>query len=144
MKNFNLLFAIIFFASILINGCATKGSDNYDAGVNFFREMKYNDAITAFQKAVVAEDNLVYNEPRDWLLPAREYLGDIYLTMGLYPQAIAIFKEDLRINPSNGWSLTGLKIAYQASGDTQALKQTEADLAIGWQISDIPISKPVF
>ena len=34
------------------------------------------------------------------LLPSREYLGDIYLKMGLYTQAIAVFKEDLKINPS--------------------------------------------
>jgi tetratricopeptide (TPR) repeat protein len=119
-------------------------AENILSGVIAEQKNQNTVAIASFQKAVVAEDNLIYNEPRDWLLPAREYLGDMYLRMGLFPQAIVIFKEDLKINPTNGWSLTGLKIAYQATGDQKALKQTDADLSVGWQIRDLPINRPVF
>ncbi|MEJ7740972.1 MAG: hypothetical protein WKF97_26440 [Chitinophagaceae bacterium] len=32
-----------------------------------------DEAPIAYQQAVAAEDELIYNEPRDWLLPARHF-----------------------------------------------------------------------
>ncbi|HYC27709.1 MAG TPA: tetratricopeptide repeat protein, partial [Chitinophagaceae bacterium] len=67
-----------------------------------------NGAVEYFQKAVELEDALVYNEPRDWLLPARQYLGSALLKANKFAEAEAVYKKDLVINPANGWSLTGL------------------------------------
>jgi len=102
------------------------------------------EAIAAFQKAVSAEDSLIYNEPRDWPLPARQYLGNILLKKGAYREAILVFNKDLQINPLNGWSLTGLKLAFTADHDQEALRKVEEQLRTAWQIRDLPIERPVF
>jgi tetratricopeptide (TPR) repeat protein len=101
-------------------------------------------AIQHFQEAVNAEDHLIYNEPRDWLLPARHYLGNALLNAGRYNEAIAVLQQDLVINPNNGWAITGLQTAFQhlnRSGDILAAKQR---LKNAWLIKDIEITKPVF
>lgn len=102
------------------------------------------DAVASFTKAVQAEDGMTYNEPRDWLLPARHYLGDALLKAGRYSEAIAVLKKDLENNPANGWALTGLDIAYK-----QLKKITEANAAKKrlhdvMLASDIVISSVVF
>jgi hypothetical protein len=58
--------------------------------------------------------------------------------------AIAVFKKDLEINPMNGWSLTGLKLAYKALNNNFALRQVNTDLAIAWQIRDVEIQRAVY
>ena len=113
-------------------------------GVLAEQQHRYPAAREAFQKAVAAEDALIYDEPRDWLLPARQYLGDLLLKMGDYKEAIQVFDRDLQINPLNGWSLTGLRIAYEALKDKQALQRVNASLAIAWQIRDYPVNRPVY
>jgi len=67
-----------------------------------------NTAITLFTAAAAKEDALIYDEPKDWLLPAREYLGTALLTAGNPAKAAVIFKEDLKENPNNHWALHGL------------------------------------
>ena len=65
-------------------------------------------AITHFQKAVVLEDALVYDEPRDWPIPARAFLGNAVLKKN--PAAAEkIFRQDLKIYPYNFWATIGLK-----------------------------------
>jgi tetratricopeptide (TPR) repeat protein len=105
---------------------------------------QYPIARAALEKAVSAEDALIYDEPRDWPLPARQYLGDLLLKMGDRTGAISVFKKDLQINPMNGWSLTGLKLAYEGLNNKKALQQVNADLAIAWQIKDRQIQRPVY
>jgi hypothetical protein len=68
-------------------------------------------AINYLQKAVSEEDAMVYNEPKDWLLPARHYLGAAFMSVNQFSKAEKIFKEDLKLNPKNVWELAGL---YQA------------------------------
>jgi tetratricopeptide (TPR) repeat protein len=102
------------------------------------------EAISAFQKAVLAEDSLVYNEPRDWPLPARQYLGNSLLNKGAYREAIVVFNKDLQINPLNGWSLTGLKLAFMANHDPESLRKVVEQLKRAWQIRDLSIERPVF
>jgi len=114
------------------------------AGVLAGQRGQYPVAKAALEKAVTAEDALIYDEPRDWPLPARQYLGDLLLKMGDRTRAIAVFKKDLQINPMNGWSLTGLKLAYEAVNNKRALQQVNADLAIAWQIRDRQIERPVY
>ena len=78
-----------------------KGELYYAAGKN-------EDAITAFKAAVNEEDKLIYREPQEWLLPARQYLGAYLLKMKQAAAAEKIYREDLIANPANGWSLLGL------------------------------------
>jgi tetratricopeptide (TPR) repeat protein len=114
------------------------------SGVLAEQRDQYSIAKAAFEKAVKAEDLLIYDEPRDWPLPARQYLGNLLLKTGDKTAAIRVFKKDLEINPTNGWSLTGLKLAYEALHNKAALQQVNRDLMIAWQIRDREIVKAVF
>ncbi|MEO6636968.1 MAG: hypothetical protein ABIN25_01755 [Ginsengibacter sp.] len=74
-------------------------------------------ALNSFRIAVATEDSLVYNEPRDWLIPARHYLGNFLLDQKKYKEAEEVFHEDLLVMPKNYTSSEGLKAAilYQKS-----------------------------
>ena len=81
------------------------------SGTIAMQENNVTYAIQLLNEAVANEDAMIYNEPKDWLLPAREYLGQFLLKAGNLKKAETIFKEDLKENPGNHWALYGL---YQA------------------------------
>jgi tetratricopeptide (TPR) repeat protein len=74
----------------------------------FFSEKKYDSAIAHINLAIQVEDGMFYYEPKDWLIPARQFLGAYYLKMSKPDLAEKIYREDLIWNPGNGWSLLGL------------------------------------
>jgi len=119
-------------------------AENILEGVIAAQKKDYPDAITFLQKAVQAEDNLVYNEPRDWILPARQYLGDVLLKAGKYNEALAVFEADLAINPNNGWDLTGIKEVFEKQHKTTSLAKLNPRLKNAWLIKDVPINGAVF
>ena len=92
-------------------------------------------AAAALKQAVKSEDALIYNEPRDWLLPVRPYLGAILLKAGSYAEAEKIFKADLQQNPNNHWGLAGFHQALQKQSKNReafvAKKQLEKNKAPG-------------
>jgi tetratricopeptide (TPR) repeat protein len=73
------------------------------------KENNHVAAIDYFKRAVVTEDSLVYNEPRDWLVPARHFLGNALLAAKKYKEAENVFREDLKAQPNNYISVKGLK-----------------------------------
>lgn len=75
------------------------------------KENNAEKAIEYFKKAVITEDSLVYNEPRDWLVPARHFLGNALLDVKRYKEAENIFREDLKVQPNNFISTKGLQAA---------------------------------
>jgi tetratricopeptide (TPR) repeat protein len=80
----------------------------------FFAEKRYDDAIAHIQQAIQIEDRMLYSEPKDWLMPARQYLGAFYLKLGKPALAEEVYRMDLSWNPGNGWSLLGLCQSLQA------------------------------
>ena len=72
---------------------------------------------------MLAEDSLLYSEPKAWMLPARQYLGSFYLKMKQYKKAEKVYRDDLVWNPGNGWSLLGLYQSLDAQGKNQELKK---------------------
>jgi tetratricopeptide (TPR) repeat protein len=72
--------------------------------------------VAAYADAVKAEDALNYQEPSDWMLPTRQYLGAAQLAAGQPKDAEQSYREDLKIYPKNGWSLKGLELALTAQG----------------------------
>ena len=70
-------------------------------------------AIQYFEKGVQTEDALVYQEPRDWLLPARHWLGNALLKEKKYKEAEQVFLKDLIYQLGNAVSATGLQRARQ-------------------------------
>ena len=101
-------------------------------------------AIDLLTQAQIKEDNMLYNEPKDWVHPVRQYLGDAYIRAGRYREAENIFRDDLKTNPHNGWSLTGLATCMlMQNKKTESLKlQQEAKTA--FERADIKITAPVF
>ena len=92
----------------------------------FFNQKKYDEAITAIKKAILAEDSLIYAEPKIWMLPARQYLGAFLLKLNKPKEAEKVYREDLVWNPGNGWSLLGLYQSLEAQGKSQELKDIKA------------------
>ncbi|MEO6290555.1 MAG: hypothetical protein ABIO76_11570 [Ginsengibacter sp.] len=72
---------------------------------------KTTEAIKYFTAGVATEDSLVYQEPRDWLVPARHYLGNALLKEKKYKEAEKVFLKDLTYQPNNQISTQGLKKA---------------------------------
>ena len=86
-----------------------------------FNKKNYNDAFAAINKAIAAENGLIYAEPNSWILPARQYLGAFLLRLGKPAEAEKIYREDLIRNPGNGWSLLGLYQSLEAQKKTSEL-----------------------
>ena len=107
-------------------------------------EQQLDIAIQQFRKAVEKEDGMLYNEPKDWLLPARHYLGAALLKARKYQDAEKIYREDLSINPKNGWSLTGLLESLQRQNKTKEARVVQVQLKDAFAKNDIPVSRSVF
>ncbi|MGZ8549718.1 MAG: tetratricopeptide repeat protein [Chitinophagaceae bacterium] len=118
-------------------------AENLLAGSIALSEKKYIDAVTAFTKAVTTEDNMVYNEPRDWLLNPKHYLGNAYLEAKKFPAARQVFQNDLQINNENGWALFGLYKALQGEKKKAEANKTLTRFKKAFAKSDIELKNPV-
>lgn len=93
-------------------------------GAILFAQKKYDLALTAIRGAIQAEDGLIYREPKDWMIPARQFLGFFLLKLGKPVLAEKVYREDLVNNPRNGWSLLGACQSLQAQ---HKLKEASLD-----------------
>lgn len=132
VDNFSNAYDAACVAHLILKGMIAAGNGQYQLAIN------------QLTQAVTAEDNLIYNEPRDWPIPARHYLGNVLIKAGRYNQAVAVLNHDLFINPNNGWALTGLQLAYQHTGNTAQLTKVRQQLTAAWKIKDMKIDAPVF
>ena len=103
-------------------------------------EKKPDAGIAALREAAAIEDTLNYNEPADWPLPVRPYLGAALLAAGKPQDAARVYNEDLATYPKNGWSLFGLAQAQRAIGDEKAAEATDAAQKAAWQWADTPLT----
>jgi tetratricopeptide (TPR) repeat protein len=97
-----------------------------------------DEAVEHLRAAVKAEDELSYNEPSDWYYPTRHHLGAVLLAAGRAPEAQAVFEEDLRRNPGNGWALAGLAESQRKQGKTAEAAATQERLDKAWARADVP------
>jgi hypothetical protein len=76
-------------------------------------------------KAADLEEAMVYNEPKDWLLPPLQYLGQVQLKAGKFAAAEKTFRKDLGFNPHNIWSLRGLhqSLVKQSKPEAKSIAQ---------------------
>ncbi len=107
-------------------------------------QRKFEEGISALKRAVGAEDSLRYNEPPDWRLPSRHFLGAAYLDAGQHVNAEKTFLEDLARNPENGWSLKGLSVAQQKLGKAKDAAVTESRFKEAWKKADVNITSSRF
>jgi tetratricopeptide (TPR) repeat protein len=101
---------------------------------------QHTQALASLRQAAAAEDALHYNEPADWPLPVRWYLGAALLEAGDAAGAAQAYQQDLQTYPSNGWSLFGLAKAQRALNDPAAAAASERQQAIAWQWADAPLT----
>lgn len=120
--------AVLRVADALLRGELLRAQGKQDA------------AIAALREAAIAEDALAYNEPADWPLPVRPYLGAALLEAGEAGAAAEVFAQDLETYPHNGWSLFGLAQAQQKLGQTDAARETTRRQAVAWQWADAPLT----
>lgn len=123
---------------------STRIAEKILQGVIAEEENQFAQSIRLLKEAVNKEDGMLYNEPRDWPHPARQYLGNVLLKTKQYAEAEKTYKADLKINPNNAWSLTGLKKALSKQGkNTEASKvQLQANKAL--EQNDMQITSSVF
>lgn len=100
----------------------------------------YKRAIAVLAQAVAAEDENAYFEPPLWHEPARQNLGAVLLAAGLPAEAEKVYREDLRRNRDNGWSLFGLAQSLRAQKKMRAARAAEAEFREAWQHADITLT----
>ena len=105
----------------------------------FARRRKWADAIRLLEEAVKIEDGLRYDEPADWPLPVRHLLGAVLLDAAKAAPAEAVYREDLRRNPDNGWALAGLVKSLRARKGKAAMAEAQQRLAKAWVVADVKI-----
>jgi tetratricopeptide (TPR) repeat protein len=105
---------------------------------------RYDRAVRLLRRAVRLEDALKYQEPSDWHFPARHALGAVLLEAGRPAEAEDVYREDLRRNPDNGWSLFGLARSLEAQGKKQEAAEAQARFRKAWAHADVRLSASRF
>ena len=102
------------------------------------------DEIAHLRAAVMAEDHLAYDEPWNWFVSTRQVLGEALLRNGAPAEAEAVYRQDLKTNPGNGWALKGLTSALVAQGRAAEAAQAENDFRVAWSRADAPVTASAF
>ena len=97
-------------------------------------------AVEFLSKAVAAEDVVNYNEPPDWDLPAREWLGRAFLINGEYVEAEKIYRAELVKHPRNGRALFGLAESLAKQGKKADAEKTRRDFEKAWEKADTKLA----
>jgi tetratricopeptide (TPR) repeat protein len=104
----------------------------------------YDGAIRHFSMADSLEIQMVYNEPRDWLLNPKHYLGNAYLVAGKPADAQNVFEKDLLNNSENGWALMGIYRALLAQKKNAEAEKVLIRFKKAFARSDIKLNSAVF
>ncbi|MFP2898196.1 hypothetical protein [Corallococcus sp. 4LFB] len=102
------------------------------------------DALSRWADAVRAADGLAYSEPSDWFYPVRHYQGAALLDAKQYKAAEAVYREDLRRNPGNGWALFGLTQSLKGQGRTAEAAAARKCFETAWANADIALTRTAF
>lgn len=114
------------------------------AGHIALSEKAFDKAIAELTDAVKTEDELPYMEPPFSYMPMRHGLGAALLAADRVKDAEAVYREDLKRNPNNGWSLFGLSQALRAQGQTQAADEVQRQFEQTWIRADVKLTSSRF
>jgi tetratricopeptide (TPR) repeat protein len=103
-------------------------------------EQNNDQAIALLTQAVAKEDRLAYDEPSEWFFPTRHLLGAALMQAGKATEAEAVYREDLRRHPANGWALYGLALSLQAQKRDAEAQAVQQRFQRAWKDSDITIT----
>ena len=97
-------------------------------------------AIELLRKAVEAEDAVNYNEPPDWDLPVREWLGGALLANNDSAEAEKIYRAELAKHPRNGRALFGLIESLKRQGKESSARLVQREFDRAWEKADTKLS----
>ena len=106
------------------------------AGELAAKRKDWDRAVLHFDRAIRFEEALIYQEPPDWHAPVRQNLGAVLLDAGRADEAEAVYWDDLRKNPGNGWSLFGLVQALRAQGKADEAAAVQKRFEQAWKEAD--------
>ena len=141
MKDSSLALPFTPFSSALEGALV---AENLLTGTIALKENRMTDAVVACAKAVATEENMVYNEPRDWILNPKHYLGHAFLVNGEGKKAEEVFRKDLSNNNENGWALFGLYQSLMAQNKKTEAAKVMARFNKAFLNADLKISSPVY
>ncbi|MBK8466789.1 MAG: hypothetical protein IPL32_13245 [Chloracidobacterium sp.] len=90
--------------------------------------------LAHLRQAVAAEDALNYNEPPDWDLPTREWLGQFLLADRKFAEAESTYRAELIKHPKNGRALFGLTEALKHQN--KPTRAVQKDFQKAWANAD--------
>jgi len=100
--------------------------------------------VAKLREAVAVEDAIPYDEPPGWHAPVRHRLGAVLLAAGEAGAAETVYREELRRNPGNGWSLKGLALSLQAQGREDEARAAEREFQVAWRHADVQLAASHF
>jgi len=112
------------------------------AGELAFAAGRHDEGLDLLAQAAAIDDELVYDEPPDWMMPVRHPYGAMLLEAQRWSEAERAFREDLKLFPENGWSLFGLERALREQGRTSDADAVAARFAKAWSRADVKIHAP--
>jgi tetratricopeptide (TPR) repeat protein len=125
-------------SAVAIFGVATKTLQGELAA----SKGNFAEAIRLLEQAVSLEDRLGYEEPPAWYQPVRLGLGAVLLRAGQAAEAEAVYREDLRRNPENGWALFGLMKSLDVR--SQEAAAVKARFRKAWARADVKLTESRF
>ncbi len=114
------------------------------AGEIAFRRKEHDAGIALLRQAAAAEDELVYDEPPDWMMPVRHALGAALMEAKRFEDAEKVFREDLARFPDNGWSLFGLARCLRERNLEDEARVIDARYAKAWSRADVKLTSSCF
>jgi tetratricopeptide (TPR) repeat protein len=119
-------------------------ADNVLAGEIAARTGQTDVAVRHLLAAVAEQDGHWFTEPPVWYYPVRQSLGAALLSGGRPVEAEAVYRDDLKRNPDNGWSLYGLAQSLQAQGKTADAAAAQARFQKAWALADVTLAASRF
>ena len=119
-------------------------AENVLAGEIAARAGQTDVAVRRLLAAVAEQDGHWFTEPPPWYFPVRQSLGAVLLAGGRPVEAEAVYRDDLKRNPGNGWSLFGLARSLEAQGKTADAAAVEARFRQAWSRADVTLSASRF
>ncbi|MDZ4860884.1 MAG: hypothetical protein SGI88_18065 [Candidatus Hydrogenedentes bacterium] len=108
------------------------------------KEGKLDEAIKGFTEAVAVEDTFTYEEPPAWYQPVRLLLGAALLDANRPVDAEAVYREDLKHYPKNGWALFGLHQSLQEQGKKKEARAIKKQFRSAWKRADVKLASSRF
>lgn len=121
-----------------------KVADELLTGEIAFAKGDRKSGLEALRRAATAEDLVNYNEPPDWHLPTREWLGRALLRNGDFADAEGVYRKEIEKNPKNGRALFGLAEALAKQGKATSAELVRKEFEAAWKNADTKLSAAVF